>query len=207
MADLTVYVVGGDSLIEKMFNTTEGYKTVGFPEQADMFCFIGGADVHPSLYNEAKLPGTSCSIAADERDQKYFKLAEDKFKVGICRGGQFLNVMNGGRMYQHVDNHTGTHKLIDFLITKREVEVTSTHHQMMIPDESGLLLAGAQLARNFCTAEYPSGVPDNMRPKWDTEVVWYDQTKSLCFQPHPEYQNKSCYQYFFDVLDDLLWRS
>lgn len=34
--------------------------------------------------------------------------------VGICRGAQFLNVMAGGKMIQHVEGHAihGTHEIV-----------------------------------------------------------------------------------------------
>ena len=122
--------------------------------------------------------------------------------IGVCRGGQFLNVMNGGTMWQHVSGHTGTHKIVDVtgLTDGKEINVTSTHHQMMIPSESspGEILAYADdLSSNHQTDS--KRIHDGI----DVEVIYYERTKSLCFQPHPEYPYapKECTKYFFDLVE------
>jgi hypothetical protein len=35
----------------------------------------------------------------------------------------------------------------------------------------------------------------------DVEVVWYGGTRSLCFQPHPEYGVEECKKYFFELIE------
>ena len=200
----TVYIVGGSTIVAKMFRD-EGYDVINHAYvncDPDFICFTGGADIHPRLYNEVKL---DCTHPGENRDREECTLIrrwEKKRKLGICRGGQLLNVMAGGKMWQDVDRHDRDHDMIDLLITKEPVKVTSTHHQMMIPAEHGLVCGIAFEAKNF-----QSGV-EREKPEYDTEVVWYDKENSLCFQPHPEYNYGpagSTRKYFFDLIN-YIWK-
>ena len=123
--------------------------------------------------------------------------------AGICRGAQFLNVMNGGKMWQHVTGHAVSkgHIATD-LVSGEEVLVTSTHHQMMIPSAHGKVLAVANVAGHKYS--YDKGEEGGVTP--DIEVVFYEDTKSLCFQPHPEYVglDHPCQRLYFDYLEQFL---
>lgn len=183
-------------------------------DDADIVCWTGGADVDPSLYGEknALYKGhymSGIDPDRDEIDARVFGYASDKFKVGICRGGQFLNVMNGGKMWQHVDKHAGApHDLID-TVTSEVVRVTSTHHQMMRPAPDGLILAHARES-SFKLADLDEWRIEHdhvSKPEelLDVEVVWYEESKSLCFQPHPEHRNhKPCTDYFFNLMERMV---
>jgi hypothetical protein len=118
--------------------------------------------------------------------------------VGICRGGQFLNVMNGGRMFQDVNNHAIGHMhKATILESGVVVDVTSTHHQMMRPNrDKGIVLmeANPKLATKKEYMAYNEGgaQPDgwavyNAPEEDDIESVFYPDTLSLCYQPHPEW--------------------
>lgn len=201
-----VFVVGGDRMIETMFSTRGSEYSVLYGdafEKPDLVVFTGGADVSPEFYNEKRLSVTYPDMNRDTREQKVFDKYLDTPKVGICRGGQFLNVMSGGAMWQDVNNHGGNHDVIDLLLDKKPLIVSSTHHQMMIPAKSGDVVAVTKRATRYVSAK------DRPEPKFDTEVVWYGDTKSLCFQPHPEYPYESlkdCRTYFFKLLDALYWK-
>ena len=108
--------------------------------------------------------------------------------IGICRGAQMLNVLHGGSLYQHVDKHTGNHIAEDW--NGNKFNVTSTHHQQMIPTKDGVVYATASES----TVKKREGVNELITPKvnpdLDDEVVIYYPTKdtfAYCFQPHPEY--------------------
>lgn len=200
---MKVYIVGHNNEIESMWKSKKGCHIVSDIKTADVVQFIGGPDVHPRLYKEQPLQGTSFSEQSDARDLRAWNASnQEQLKAGICRGGQFLNVVNGGAMWQHVDNHGvhAGHKLVDCLFN-REITVSSTHHQMMIPGPKGELLAFADgIAKNHRTAL----VEDRTVTKYDTEVVWYEDSNSLCFQPHPEFNNqKDCRDYYFDLIEFL----
>jgi gamma-glutamyl-gamma-aminobutyrate hydrolase PuuD len=197
-----VYIVGGDKLIEAMFKKRK-WEVVRILADADLCVFTGGHDVNPKLYGEIALACTHYSKLRDdfETEQYYETLGADIPMVGICRGGQFLNVMNGGKMWQDVNNHTSPHDLMD-LDSKELIRVTSTHHQMMRPSHEAITLAVAKEATEKVS---PSHFARNASNHWeDAEVVFYPKTKSLCFQPHPEYSGcPDCTDYFFELIGRL----
>ncbi len=210
----TFYIVGADSAIARMF-TNRGWDQLNKPQPDTVVVFTGGEDVSPELYGEERHPTTDNSIRRDTAEMLEYHRYYEHNKVGICRGGQFLNVMNGGRMWQNVDNHAlfDTHELTD-LATGEIVQVTSTHHQMMRPKINAMWLATAreatQLESADETVDVSGGAPDyelnyegDEVETWDCEVVYYDDTNSLCFQPHPEYGIKPCEDYFFKTLETL----
>ena len=168
--------------------------------------FTGGADVDPSLYSERPHPKTYSDIERDKLEQDYYHAAvKGKIPmVGICRGAQFLTVMNGGSLVQHVDNHAvvGTHPI--FTDKGKEVKVTSTHHQMMYPKGKFKMLAWAKGLSN----KYQTG-RGTVTPKTlvdEPEVVWYGNTKSLAVQFHPEYMNEDSggFKYFQELIKEYV---
>lgn len=228
----SVYIQGpGGSPYETMF-LSMGIVRAKSIEDADIVCFTGGEDVDPGLYGEKPLRGTYFNDLRDGFDATAYTRAKTTLKggtikpcIGICRGGQFLNVMNGGRLWQDIDGHTQDHILWD-PHAKQEFFVTSTHHQQMIPHSSGTLVAYAAVSRG--KSGYGSGWSTNLDshgvrgsdaykegikitnskfsvpPALDSEVIWYPKTKDLCFQPHPEFPGKrgeACKEYFIDVFN------
>lgn len=200
-----VYIVDGSPNYYNMF-TRAGWEIVLDMHQADLVQFTGGADVSPLLYGEQRHPTTHNDPLRDDRECKIFNMAvaRNKMIAGICRGGQFLNVMNGGKMWQNINNHAihGTHVALD-MMSGRLKRVSSTHHQMMIPKDGAEIVA----ISHICTrkeSDLVSVVPDDNDP--DIEVVFYKDTNSLCFQPHPEFGggNNDCTEYYFELLSRYL---
>ena len=174
-------------------------------EIPDLVCFTGGEDVTPSLYGEAKHPQTYNNPQRDHHEKQLFSefVEADIPMVGICRGGQFLNVVNGGKMFQHVLGHTRSHPIYD-LITDEVVFATSTHHQMMRPGVGHKLIAVADehQSRQYMKENTPTYYEGIDR---DYEVVYYPNTRSLCFQPHPEFSGVNKLQtYFFSLIKRYL---
>lgn len=191
-----VAVIGDDALVVKMFEETGNAEVtvLGNPleqaanaEKFNLVVFTGGSDVTPWLYGEPNL-ASHTNLNRDIREILWYHRFLDTPKVGICRGGQFLFVMNGGKMEQHIDGHGGNHTL-QFQTWDPQVggrSVTSTHHQHMrynTPNQSVLATASHD------------GV---------NEVVWSGMTRSLSFQPHPEYEDPICRKLFFWYIDKLL---
>jgi gamma-glutamyl-gamma-aminobutyrate hydrolase PuuD len=187
------------------------FENRGFPvtqnvKEADFVQFCGGADVSPVLYNQEMHPSTYNDPHRDREEIELFEYLIDK-KVpmtGICRGGQFLNVMAGGTMRQHVDGHaiSGTHVAV-ILETGQMIGVTSTHHQMMQPSEDGHVLMVASESSWY--EEYVDGEVfrhEIQERGTDIEAVWYPGINALCYQPHPEYldSHHECQEYYFDLL-------
>ena len=202
---LKVYIVGGGGMgYAKMF-IAAGWALSKDIREADLVQFTGGEDVSPELFDEEKHPYTGNSFQRDLFEAGYFAIAQRMGipMAGICRGGQFLNVMSGGSMYQHVEKHaTGhNHDLID-INTGRAISVSSTHHQMMIAGNDGVLVATANLGgfKEDMLNNVPTRRP---RDTVDTESVYYPTTKALCFQPHPEFfgPEHECFQYYFELIE------
>jgi gamma-glutamyl-gamma-aminobutyrate hydrolase PuuD len=207
-----VYVVGGGmEYIRLMYRLgCDGAKGL---EDADVVLFTGGEDVNPELYGEIPMARTNFNRIRDMKEQLIYQAALDREipMVGICRGGQFLNVMNGGKMWQHVTGHTAPHvariEVAPLLKgnKRRTIEVTSTHHQMMIPAKHGMTLLTAMEAYEKLAPAYSKIGKDNKEP--DTEAVYYDDTHCLCFQPHPEFRSASpdCVDFFEECMDNFIY--
>lgn len=201
-----VFIVGSKMGVARIFQA-HGWEVCSSIKEADLVQFTGGEDVSPSLYGEVAHPKTYCNPDRDAKERIVFDLCVKMGKpmAGICRGGQFLNVMCGGRLWQHVNNHAsnGLHEVLD----EESGEVfwaTSTHHQMMIPNALGKVI---------CTAS-ESSFKENMKnggirsiypgkhSYMDVEVVHYDKPKAFCFQPHPEYHGQDkLADIYFNYLD------
>ena len=179
---MKTFVEHNQAEYQQMFED-QGWTVVTDPYEAEVVCFIGGDDVTPSMYleqntdsvNNEQLDCMSVGLWAQTRYHS--------FHVGICRGGQFLNVMEGGKMKQHINGHGlfGTHPLE---YKDRLYNVTSTHHQMMIPHHA---LTGWR-KNVWCS-------PDDT-----VEMITYNN--SFCFQPHPEYYGADeTRELFFEILE------
>lgn len=190
----TVYIEYGNHQYQMLFIKL-GFTVVHDPDDADIICFTGGSDVSPHMYGDAQHPLTASNAYRDAKEERLFVEAQAHGKkcVGICRGAQFLNVMSGGRMYQHVEKHTQSHYITDHE-TGEVVYVTSTHHQMMLPGEGAEVVATSNLKGK--REWYDGQVARKDVSDEDYEVVYYPLTNSLCFQPHPEFTGEDCEQMF-----------
>lgn len=158
-------------------------------EEADLVLFTGGEDVTPSLYGEYAHPTTYYNNSRDTSEIKIYEkaLKLDKKFIGICRGSQFLCVMSGGKLIQHM-SHPSNHMIN--MYDGEPLEVTSSHHQMMypfnLPDKHYSILGWTEgLSRMHLGGNNEEMVlPSNMEP----EIVYFKDTWSLCIQSHPEWQ-------------------
>lgn len=197
-----VYVVGGDPLVCKMF-LNRGWRVAD--EQTDMtkhedmkldlVCFTGGEDVSPEIYGETNQGSRGCNLSRDQEEVEVF----NHYKglgvpmVGICRGGQLLNVLNGGKMIQDLGGtisgdvecfiNWGLEEDIEWL--KLRVD----HHQGMV--------------RSDCVSVH--GSTHNARLGYRVDYsLFYPETKSYCFQPHPEWGHKETEDLFFDLIKEYI---
>jgi len=169
------------------------FTVVGNPESADYLVFLGGADVSPELYGE-KNTNSWTDPRLDDYETQLYKAYPDKKKLGICRGGQLLNVLSGGKLWQDTDGHGGDHKMRD-LRSGDLVMTTSVHHQMMRPSKEAEILAIAD--RSTFVQGGGVYIEKKHQPYDDIEVCWYRNTRSLCFQGHPELAHA---EYFFHLV-------
>jgi gamma-glutamyl-gamma-aminobutyrate hydrolase PuuD len=161
-------------------------------DKADLVVFTGGADVSPELYGEKLTdahPKTRFNKSRDNRDmQLYADALQMRIPmVGICRGAQFLHVMNGGKLYQDVDGHQTSHSIrtADNLTIDA---VTSTHHQMVMSNDRMVVLA---TARQSTERWIDKRVSERSAKHDDIEAFLYPETLCLGIQGHPEYRGVS----------------
>lgn len=208
-----VHIVGFDSGVSRMFEKKGWDICSQIDEQnlPDLIQFTGGADISPNLYNHPEHLHTFCSEKRDTKEVAIYEEYQGRVKMaGICRGAQLLNVLHGGTLVQHCNNHVSGHLAIDCDNGARYF-VTSTHHQMMVPAPEAVILGIALQSTerwwydeeggdfvDLCWAGYGDWM------KYDIEVLGYPDT--LCFQPHPEYcrQNSQCTSWYFELLGELL---
>lgn len=176
-----VFVEGWDESLFNFFRE-EGFELASFPQEADLICMEGGADVDPALYGEKLHPKTYIKQTKDIVSLGILNVAllMNIPVVGICRGHQIMCVQQGGKMKQHIEGHCRAHMLT---VEGQEYEVSSAHHQEAIPALS---------------EEYIIRADDGT-----CEVVLYPDKKWLGFQPHPEYHPKGHEgrELFFDLLE------
>lgn len=122
----------------------------GWHSEVDGIVYLGGADVHPGLYDEVplskQLPGIDVNadqfcVASVQR-----AVADDVPVLAICRGAQLLNVASGGTLIEHIDGHrseladgnTGfineqlklePNAMITEILGRTSVDVRGSHHQ------------------------------------------------------------------------------
>lgn len=204
-----VFIVAGNYQYKEMF-TSSGWKIVDNIEDSDLVQFTGGEDVTPKLYNQGVHYSTNFNEARDKREIVILRMAQglEKPLAGICRGGQFLNVMMGGSMWQNVDNHCVSKHIAYDTQTGESLDVTSTHHQMMIPSKEGkvILVAKEAKAKVNCGPPGTGHIITQGDQNPDVEAVLYQNQGAFCFQPHPEFGETTCpymKQAYFEYLEEF----
>lgn len=185
------------------------------PEEVSLVVFTGGADVSPDLYKEERHSSTGNNPDRDVEEMKIFFAAKKAGipMAGICRGSQFLCAMAGGKVVQDVTNHLGNHIIAVTMPddTIKEVEVTSTHHQMQypfnLPSEDYKVIGWTPIQRSRHYAMnaikvIPAKEAD-INLKSEPDIVWYPKIKALAAQYHPEYMPKESegYMLYLELLD------
>lgn len=210
-----VYIVGNS--FYHQFNTMytgRGYQVVNTLEEADIVQFTGGADISPALYGEHDHPSAYPSLARDKEEREAYAKAQQlgKFCAGVCRGGQLLNVLSGGSMYQDVDGHGAYygHNAVD-VESGQVFPVSSLHHQMMVLGGKGKLLAKAEkmlspIKRGMTSLSVKPEEVIDTDVELEVEAAYYPETRSFCYQPHPEFvgANHPCREWYFNKLEELL---
>jgi len=162
----------------------------------DGFILTGGIDTHPSFYNGKANYNNSPSVFQIERDffeEKIYRYSQlHKLPVlGICRGMQLINVLEGGKLLQDLDNGNERHKkeesdkehtivaeegsLLFQISGSHSGRVNSAHHQAIDPDGVG---------KNLMVNAY-----DDDQEKIIEGLEFRNKTDKafmLCVQWHPE---------------------
>lgn len=197
--------------LDKIFARSINAKSHGFTD-ADAFVLWGGQDIHPSYYGQRRGPNSQAWDKPTERDiwewqaMKYCK-ANNIPIIGICRGAQFMCAFSGGKLIQHVNNHTGAdHPVV--CADGEMFDVTSCHHQMLdLTDTDGELLAWTPTNRSTVYYGQSAETPEHLQQALVTgtfkepEIVYFPGINGLAIQGHPEWANingpfvKKCLDY------------
>ncbi|MGZ5191764.1 MAG: gamma-glutamyl-gamma-aminobutyrate hydrolase family protein, partial [Flavisolibacter sp.] len=132
-------------LVELSFqkNNTEDIKV------CDGFILTGGVDVTPSLYKESENYENAPSDFRTERDlfekHIYEFSQENKLPLlGICRGMQLVNVLEGGKLIQDLGKANRVHKKQD---TDKQHEIR-IERQSLLFETTGLAIAKVNSAHH-----------------------------------------------------------
>jgi gamma-glutamyl-gamma-aminobutyrate hydrolase PuuD len=176
-----------------------GFQRATDVDEADVIVFIGGEDINPELYHEKKHPTTYFTESRDFAELYYYQkaLKARKPMFGICRGAQFLHAMNGGKLWQNVNNHGGRNHVIYDIEGDTYVEATSIHHQMLRFNNDMDLVAvcDEQIATSFesgdgehlTVSKSDDGSYDGV--ELEIEAGAYNATQCFFVQGHPEIGN------------------
>lgn len=206
-------IVLGPVWYEGPFHDIEGYKVTRSlqalernPTEVALLVFSGGEDVEPCLYG-GQDPRNICytNFRRDYFEKRVFDYCR-KHNIrmtGICRGFQFLNVMSGGKMYQHVNYHGGFH-LARFAWKNDDFSVSSTHHQLvqLTPDAIPIIWSSQRRSNVYIGPRGEIADP----PDREIEAALFPATKTFGVQFHPEMMITSMpgYQAFLELLGDYL---
>ena len=197
---LSVHVVGPENGpgFAQMLARAGCRKSQRGVEDADLVIFTGGScDIHPVLYgvdpqnthDEVFFEDQECIDTMLEYIETWKQcLYAGIPMVGVCLGAQFLAVMNGSKLYQHVDSHYSDHSIFCHMTGETIKGCSSVHHQMVIRDDNMKLLAEARDLSGERWHDRRDVVFKDFASCDDVEAFWYEQTLSLGFQGHPEYQ-------------------
>lgn len=186
---MKVFVVGGAT---NYANFLEEASLVDRVKDADVVLFTGGEDVDPSLYGCEKERYTYSNKSRDLAEKAIFEMVKpNQLCLGICRGSQFLCVMNGGILVQHCWDHAigHTHGITD---GDKLYQITSTHHQMQYPynldeaDYDVLFVASPSRSDDYIGENVKSRT---IVEEGEPEIVLYHKEgfpKCLAVQGHPE---------------------
>lgn len=200
MLDRT-YFVAGDTGLERVM------EKLGFVhkplEEANFIVYPGGSDISPTIYKNRAHPTTWPAPERDVKEMTVFQAAKfGSIHIGICRGAQLLCALNGGLLYQDVDNHTGSKHPVRYIDEHGVIHVNhvvnSLHHQMMHPIRGPVQVWATANRATYRDLETKQRIPLSDKSAPDPEVVWYPHTRCLCFQAHPEYDHTTTLT-LFDV--------
>jgi len=179
------------------------------PKKFSLVLFTGGADVHPSFYGDVcqdLQPMCYSNIDRDLQEGYLFNLAKKNGvkMAGICRGFQFLNVMDGGKMMHHIDNHENVTHQFECLKDNKIREINSFHHQMVIPGKDCKVVGWSptKLSKIY----FGDG---DKRVKWEgpeVEAAIFPKAKACGVQWHPEWMrvHEDGRNFFTNMVSNLL---
>lgn len=189
-----VYVVG-NAISYANWLEEIGFELTRNSAEADLALFTGGEDVNPDLYNENEGYRTHTNKTRDgfELPMHSFFFKNNIPMLGICRGGQLLTVLSGGKLVQDM-RHPSNHRIKTY--DGKELTVTSSHHQQFLlkEEETGLIEGTDYKLIGWAEKLSPFHLNGNNKDYQfssdykEPEIVYFPNTNSLAIQSHPEWQ-------------------
>ncbi len=164
----------------------------------DALLLSGGEDIHPKYYREE--PRYPMTLSPDLRTEFEFSLLREAMVaktpiLGICHGMQLINVASGGTLYQDLPGQTEgviNHRLgerrhrvsiegdslLFHGIGKKEINVTSTHHQAVKDLGMGLKVCATAHDSIIEAFEMP-GYPFLIGVQWHPEKEPDENSRKL----------------------------
>jgi putative glutamine amidotransferase len=161
----------------------------------DGFILTGGVDIIPALYGGAAIYENMEQAFQEDRDrfeEKIFRFAQENAipLLGICRGLQLVNVLQGGQLIQDLGAANSIHRKVG--------QVDKEHAVSVVPDSLLSEIIGIQLG-SVNSAHHQAidtdALGDNLRvnalsPDGIVEGIEFDNRDGksfmLCVQWHPE---------------------
>jgi len=179
------------------------------PKKFSLVLFTGGADIHPSFYGHMcpeLRPLCFTDIDRDLKEAYIYNVAKENGvkMAGICRGLQFLNVMNGGKMMHHLDNHENVLHEFECLKDDKIREVNSFHHQMIIPGKDCKVVGWSPTKRSKIYYGNRDKVVEWKGP--ELEAAIFPKSKACGVQWHPEWMHRNTpgRNFFTNMVSNLL---
>jgi putative glutamine amidotransferase len=177
------------------FNLLPGvsdYHSTRDPEElraGDVLITHGGEDISPSLYGQRASDYTYADNWPSHRDEIEVALMKKAASlsipvIGICRGAQLLCALNGGILVQHVNGHSGQHKIET--ITGEVLTVNSIHHQMQYPWTGKCTYEMVAWAKRNLSDVYIGEDEEHLKVDHEPEFLYYPKVRGFGIQWHPE---------------------
>lgn len=163
-------------------------------EDADLVVFTGGPDVDPAYYLEEDEEAHPSCYVDPNRDAadigKYLACVEQGVPMtGVCRGAQFLAVMNKQKLFQDIDGHQSDHNMYCHRTKQMIDRVSSRHHQCVRPGPGLEILAWSNVStRKHMNAKQTLEAQRQGSPLLDVEAYFIRDTCCFGVQGHPEYK-------------------
>lgn len=178
--------------------------------KVDLILFTGGKDIDFKLYSQdSGHRSNTYDRLRDIRECVLFRNYPINIpKLGICRGAQLVTALSGGDIIQNVYNHKMTHRITT--LEGNKMFATSSHHQMMYPhkldSKDFKLLAEASSKESTGYFGANNKVFEVIKDFKEPEVVYYNNTRSLAIQGHPEKRSATVpyKKYCLNLIDKLL---
>ncbi len=179
------YVVGGDV---SYCNWMEIDEIVDEVERANLIVWTGGSDVSTELYGATPHITTSTNPHRDKYELEIFNRVNELGipSIGICRGNQWLGVMAGLKLVQHM-NHEFRHPMRT--LEGDEIFVSSSHHQRVYMGDAGDKATLLGWAEGLSPYSYGQDNSERLDEDKEAEVLCFGRMNApmLGYQNHPEW--------------------